>query len=261
MCGIMRKVAAACRWQRALGNDPIETPHARITTNLALPEVWDANYADGATASQPEEIDAVLASMERRLAHTPWRVVHADPFTSEPFVARLAFDGYAEQIPTIQMVAQYIASVACVCDLAPVDSEADWTKLGHLVRRDHQEGERAGGTVLSSKVTDEMMSSYRAKARSYRFKIAYVDGEPAAFGAAAASPSGAGMIEDVFTLPSYRRRGIGSTIVANLASDLLEQGCDCVFLGALAGGRAHRLYAQLGFRPLFLSRCWVRRKA
>src|SRR3546814_20649348 len=56
------------------------------------------------TAEQPEEIAALLASMDDHLAHTPWRVVHTDPFTPEAFSARLALDGYAEQPAVIQMV-------------------------------------------------------------------------------------------------------------------------------------------------------------
>src|SRR3546814_7309331 len=42
--------------------------------------------------------------MDDHLAHTPWRVVHTDPFTPEAFSARLALDGYAEQPAVIQMV-------------------------------------------------------------------------------------------------------------------------------------------------------------
>src|SRR3546814_3979192 len=78
--------------------------YGRIVTNLAHPTVWDANHADAVTAEQPEEIAALLASMDDHLAHTPWRVVHTDPFTPEAFSARLALDGYAEQPAVIQTV-------------------------------------------------------------------------------------------------------------------------------------------------------------
>src|SRR3546814_9823202 len=93
----LRRLIEAYRWQRGLGHDIIATPYGRIVTNLAHPTVWDANHADAVTAEQPEEIEALLASMDDHLVHTPWRVVHTDPFTPEAFSARLALDGYAEQ--------------------------------------------------------------------------------------------------------------------------------------------------------------------
>src|SRR3546814_5628169 len=81
----LRRLIEAYRWQRGLGHDIIATPYGRIVTNLAHPTVWDANHADAVTAEQPEEIAALLASMDDHLAHTPWRVVHTDPFTPEAF--------------------------------------------------------------------------------------------------------------------------------------------------------------------------------
>src|SRR3546814_7642764 len=88
----LRRLIEAYRWQRGLGHDIIATPYGRIVTNLAHPTVWDANHADAVTAEQPEEIAALLASMDDHLAHTPWRVVHTDPFTPEAFSARLALE-------------------------------------------------------------------------------------------------------------------------------------------------------------------------
>jgi len=36
------------------------------------------------------------------------------------------------------------------------------------------------------------------------------------------------------------------------------QGCETLFLGALADEQAKRLYARLGFRPVGLARTWVK---
>ena len=67
------------------------------------------------------------------------------------------------------------------------------------------------------------------------------------------------MIEDLFTLPAYRRRGIASGMIATFADELRSSGCSCIFLGAMVGEPARLLYAKLGFRPSILTRCWVRR--
>src|SRR3546814_12753358 len=89
----LRRLIEAYRWQRGLGHDIIATPYGRIVTNLAHPTVWDANHADAVTAEQPEEIAALLASMADHLAHTPWRVVHTDPFTPAALERKIVAEG------------------------------------------------------------------------------------------------------------------------------------------------------------------------
>src|SRR3546814_27535 len=219
----LRRLIEAYRWQRGLGHDIIATPYGRIVTNLAHPTVWDANHADAVTAEQPEEIAALLASMDDHLAHTPWRVVHTDPFTPEAFSARLALDGYAEQPAVIQMVLSRQLQAVPGSDITPIETEADWRALAALVRRDHEEGARTGGAILSAKLTDEIVAGYRAKDGPYRFLLASIGGIPVAYGACAAAPSGAGMIEDLFTLPAYRQRGIASALIAHFSGQLVAQ--------------------------------------
>jgi GNAT superfamily N-acetyltransferase len=252
------RVIEAYRWQRGLGHRVIDTPHGRIVANADHPNVWDANHADTITAEHPDEIEELFASMDRHLAHTSWRVVHTDAFTPEAFSARLALDGYVEQPAVIQMVLERELDVVLDSDIAPVATDADWTILAALVRRDHEEGARTGGTILSAEVTDAIIAGYRAKDGPYRFHLARVDGEPVAYGAFAQAPSGAGMIEDLFTLPAYRQRGIASAMIAYFSTILEGRGCVCIFLGALVGEQAWHLYAKLGFRPIMLTRCWVR---
>jgi len=252
-----RQIVEAYRWQRALGNHVVHRPHGRIVTNVANADVWDANHADAVTAETDQEIDAVLRAMERHLSHSNWRVVHTDPFTPDRFLARLALDGYVEQPATIQMALDRELPASNGISIAPVHTEEGWLALSALVHRDHEEGARTGGKRLPPEMTDAIVAGYRAKDGPYRFHLVQVDGRPVAYGAMAAAPSGAGMIEDLFTLPAYRKRGIASAIIGHFTAELRAQGCTCIFLGALVGERARHLYAKLGFRPLLLTRCWV----
>jgi GNAT superfamily N-acetyltransferase len=249
----------AYRWQRGLGHKTVETAYARLITNPDHPEVWDANHADSVVANEPDEIAAVLNAMDEHLNHSPWRVVHTDPSTPEPFTARLALNGFEERPAIIQMRLEGEVRARPSADLRPVETEADWRALAALVRQDHSEGARTGGPAVSLEVTAGIVASYRAKGGLYRFHLAHIDGEPAAYGALAAAPSGAGMIEDLYTLPVHRGRGIASGLIASFANELKSAGCTCVFLGAMVGQPARFLYAKLGFRPLMLTRCWVRR--
>src|SRR3546814_16243988 len=101
--------------------------------------------------------------MDGHLAHTPLRVVHTDPCTPEAFSARLALDGYAEQPAVIQMVLSRQLQAVPGSDITPIETEADWRALAALVRRDHEEGARTGGAILSAKVTDEIVEGHRSE--------------------------------------------------------------------------------------------------
>lgn len=197
--------------------------------------------------------------MERHLGHSDWRVVHTDPFTPDRFTARLALDGYAEQPATIQMVLERDLPTQPDVPIQPVETATDWHALAALIRRDHEEGARTARERLPTEMTDAIVASYRAKDEPYRFHMVKVDGQPVAYGALAAAPSGAGMIEDLFTLPAYRKRGLASALIGRFAAELKARGCTCIFLGAFVGEQPRHLYARLGFRPALLTRCWVRK--
>ena len=59
-----------------------------------------------------------------------------------------------------------------------------------------------------------MVACYRAKGGAYHVCLAMKDGVPVAYGAHAAAPNRVGMIEDLFTLQSARRRGIATAVIA-----------------------------------------------
>ena len=253
-------IAEAYRWQRRLGNAVIPAPHCHIVANPAHPDVWDANHADEITARTEAEIDAVFSAMDAHLAHTSWRVVHADGFTPDAFLSRLAFDGFDERPVTIQMALEGdLTGRGALVALRPVAGDAEWQALLELALADHAEGLRTGGLHVSPEVTAGMVAGYRAKSADYHFHLAIEDGVPVAYGAYAAAPNGVGMIEDLFTLPSARRRGIATAMIAAFAERLRARGCRTLFIGALAAERPKHLYARLGFRPVGLARTWVRR--
>jgi GNAT superfamily N-acetyltransferase len=256
---LARIIAQAYRWQRRLGNRQIAAQHCHIVANPAHPDVWDANHADSVTAQTNAEIDAVFAAMDRHLAHTPWRVIHTDGFTPDAFLARLALDDFAERPVTIQMALRgELTDRGPPITLHPVGSDADWDSLLQLVLADHAEGRRTGDLDLPPEFSAAMVAAYRAKSGACHFQLATQDGVPVAYGAHAAAPNGAGMIEDLFTLQSARRRGIATAMIAAFTGRLRAGGCHTIFLGALATEQPKRLYARLGFHPVMLSRAWVR---
>jgi GNAT superfamily N-acetyltransferase len=58
------------------------------------------------------------------------------------------------------------------------------------------------------------------------------------------------MVEDVYTTPSHRRRGLASALVRTAVANAYAAGAELVFLPTEHGGAAARLYGTLGFREL-----------
>ncbi|MFO1084809.1 MAG: GNAT family N-acetyltransferase [Reyranellaceae bacterium] len=257
---LMHRIAEAYRWQRRLGNSHIVVPGCCLVVDPAHPEVWDSNHADDVTARTDAEVDAVFAAMNRHLGHTPWRVIHTDCFTPEAFLARLAFDDFEECPVTIQMALQGdLTDRGPPIQLRPVIDGGDWNALLRLVLADHAEGQRTSNSKVPPEVSADIVAGYRSKSGTYHFNLATQNGVPVAYAAHAAAPNGVGMIEDLFTLPSARRQGIASAIIAAFTDRLRVAGCHTVFLGALATEQPKRLYAQLGFSPVMLARTWARK--
>ena len=253
-------IAEAYRWQRRLGHRALAAAYCHIVSDPAQPDVWDSNHADEVTAQTQHEIDSVFMAMDEHLGHTPWRVFHTDCFTPDTFLARLALDDFNEQFVTIQMALQGdLTDRGAPVALRPVGDEADWEALLRLARVDHDEGYRTGGLDLPPAFSAAIVAGYRAKSSANHFHLAMLDGAPVAYGAYAAAPNGAGMIEDLFTLPAARRRGIATGMIAAFTDRLRAAGCHTVFLGALAAEQPKHLYSRLGFRPAMLAGTWVRK--
>jgi predicted GNAT family acetyltransferase len=104
-----------------------------------------------------------------------------------------------------------------------------------------------------------MVEPYRAKGDAYHFHLTIEGGVPIAYGGYAAAPNGVGMIEDLFTLPSARRRGVITGVIATFVDRLRASGCRPIVIVALANERPKHLYARPGFRPVTLARTWTRK--
>ncbi|WP_371418408.1 GNAT family N-acetyltransferase [Methylocapsa sp. S129] len=150
----------------------------------------------------------------------------------------------------------HVASADVV--LHAVNTDADWANLNRLVEINFEEGLRAGRTRLPEDVVRGIVDGYRRKSRIAQFFIAETSREPCAYGSAIVCPNDLGMLEDFFTLPQCRGRGIASAIVGHCVGHCRSKGSSSVFIGARATERAKHLYARLGFKPLMISREWVK---
>jgi GNAT superfamily N-acetyltransferase len=254
------KVSTAYAWYHAVGNSSFESPFATFVVNTAHPRVRSANHVSHVTASTAEEIAAVFDDVERYFRHCPQRSFFVDCFTPPEFVARLAFDDYREQTPIIQMslLGGFKAEPAQDIRIHAVANDEDWRALRRLAELDFEEGIRSGGGPLDADVAQGLIDGYRRKTSAAQFFMAEISDVFCAYGSAVTCPNGVGILEDFFTLPGFRNRGIGTAIMSHCVEYLHRRDLQIIFVGALATGRAKNLYARLGFSPLMTSSEWVK---
>ena len=94
-----------------------------------------------------------------------------------------------------------------------------------------------------------------------RLWLIVAGGEAVGYGTATVCPGGLGVIEDLYTHPDRRRRGLMSAFIAAAVDRLREAGCSGVFLDAHVDAAPQQLYAALGFAPIALTRTWARQLA
>lgn len=256
---IIEKVCAAYAWQRALGHETTRDAVCCIVRDRAHPDVWDANHVSGVHVRTSAEIEYVLQRTEELLEHCRHRLFVVDPLTPATFVARLALDDYTELTPTLQLVLEgRLRATPQDIDLRPVTTEEDWQSLHTLVRQDHEEGARTNADSIPVEVTDGIVASYRKKSPAYQFFLAREDGVDCAYGAGVRCENGMGMVEDLFTLPSFRKRGIATAVIARVVTHVRSQGAEQILIGAHVTEPPKRLYAALGFSPVCVTREYIK---
>ena len=250
------RVAAARRWFRTFGSDPIAVDGITVVSTPAHPDTWEVNFA---TPAPDVPTDVMLSAMERYLGHTIWQATYADALTSPEQEAGFAFAGFAPQGTVIEMLAtgaltprRPLAAIA----LRPVESASDRAAFETLVALDHAEGKRTGST--DDAVNAGLLAAMHARGAIEPHDLIIMDGEPVGYGYAVPCPGGLGVIENLFTRADRRGQGIMSAYIVAAAERLRARGCDGIFLDAHAGDTPRLLYAALGFAPVSCARYWVR---
>jgi GNAT superfamily N-acetyltransferase len=91
--------------------------------------------------------------------------------------------------------------------------------------------------------------------RARAFCARGADGRPVSMCLLMATPH-ATEVENVYTTPALRRRGLAHAVVARAVAEAPDDGC--TFLFTAAGGSAQHLYGRLGFRRTGLVHRFVR---
>ena len=241
---------------------PREMPLAVASVDGERPEVWDANQVRSVRADDPDEIDATLAWIESTYAGYPHRRVSIDGATPAPFEARLALDSW-EMTPVIQAVLsgalEDIRPLPPGAAIRPVTSDDDWAVMVHLTRLDHlEEATKEHRDPWDAALTEDIVGHRRRKAPEVQAYVASLDGADVGMFSAMAGVDGMGLVEDLFVVPEARGRGIAQALIGHCVDDARSRGARDVIIGSDPNDWPKRLYARLGFRPVFVERFWDR---
>jgi GNAT superfamily N-acetyltransferase len=260
---LLARVHDALAGHLALGNEVIDDPLARFVRNASTPDVYDANHATSVRASTPEDIDAVLARSDELFPASRHRRYFVDPWTPTAFEARLALDDY---VPSGEVTLLLDGELERAAGDAPpglelrlAESDDDWASFTRLLRLDHEEEEATRASPRSAGFTAQMAATKRAKtAHGLRFWIARVDGTDCAFFSSWGSTRGIGIVEDLFTHPDFRHRGVATALIVHCIDDARAQGAGPVIISALVDDTPKHMYAAFGFRPFLVHRSYLR---
>lgn len=239
-----------------LGNETFESEGATFVRNREVPDIWDANHVSRITASTPVEIDRLLERVEREFDGFRHRQFWLD-FTTPPAVeARLALEGYRQSETLFMLLEGDLAGPAARHEIKQVETEADWEAYAALHDMDWREytarmPEESG---FDEETAIQMIRSRRGKSPPVRIWMAYVDGEPRAYASSWGGVNGVGQVEDVFTHPRFRHRGLATALIRHGVAEARREGGGPMVIAADPKDTPKLMYAAMGFRPVAVKR-------
>jgi GNAT superfamily N-acetyltransferase len=233
----------------ALGHETFEADDARFVRNRKLSRIYDANHVTHITAATEEGIDRLLARVEREYEGFGHREFGVDFRTPPSFVARLALEGYERRDSVVMLLEGDLAGEAPEHDIRPVVSDADWAAYDALHALDWNEHMEREKRTEDPSVPEQMRQTHRAKQPPVQYFLACVDGHPVAYLNSWAGIDGVGQVEDLFTHPDFRRRGLATGLIHHCVADARGKGAGPIVIVADPGDTPKQMYAALGFRP------------
>jgi ribosomal protein S18 acetylase RimI-like enzyme len=239
----------------ALGCEQFEAEGAAFVRNRSLPAIRDANHVSHVTASTANEIDRLLAKADQEYDGIRHRAFFLDHRTPPQFIAKLAFEGYQRNDFLVMLLEGELAGAAKPYDIKLVDSDVDWQMYADLREIDFTEYAEEGSATVDWNA-EATLRFRRSKEPPVRFWLAYEDDKPVSYLASWEGPDGVGQVEDLFTHPDYRRRGIATALIHHGVADVREHGAGPVIIVADPADTPKDIYAALGFRPIALKQIY-----
>jgi GNAT superfamily N-acetyltransferase len=246
----------------ALGHEVFEAEGAVFVRNTAYPSIYDANFIYNVTASTPDEIDSLVARAEREYTHASNITFRIDLRTPTSFQARLALANYETQDSLLMVLEGELRGTPKPFEIRPIATEDDWEAFAELTRADWREtAPKVNEDPNNVTIADGLSGTNRLKSPPVHFFLAYADGEPRAFFNAWEGTAGVGQVENLFTHPDYRHRGMATALLHHCVADARAHGAGPVVIVCHPPDTPKNMYAALGWRPFALNRQFTKKRA
>lgn len=245
----------------ALGNERLTADGATLVRNRDMPRIYNANHVSNVTASTPDEIERLLARVEREYEHCRHRQFDVDFRAPPAFVARLALEGYQREDALVMLLEGELNGARKEHDIRPVQTEADWQAYAELHEIDWREEREKQKLPVEPGVEQDMMRARQAKQPPVQNWMAYVDGRPVAYFNLWAGIDGIGQVEDLFTHPGFRHRGLAAALIHHCVADCRGKGAGAVVIACDPSDTPKNMYSAMGFGPVALVTHYLRKPA
>jgi GNAT superfamily N-acetyltransferase len=251
--------AVEVNWRNlALGHETFQADGATFVRNAAYPDIHDANFVYAITATEPDDVDRLLARARAEYAHCGELTFRLDPFTPPEFVARLALESPPRDTGALVMVLEGdLAPIqsygAEACEIRPCKTEDDWRTYLELKRADWAEHvDSVPAADRDKPIGDGLAATNRLKSPPARYFLAHINGKAVGHFDAWEGTNDVGQVEDLFVLPEYRHRGIATQLIHHCVRDARAHGAGPVVIVAAASDTPKNMYATMGWRPVAL---------
>ncbi len=244
----------------ALGCEQFEVEGATWVRDRQFPSIYDANHVSGATASSPEEVDRLLARAESEFSHCNHRRYDVDFRTSPLLTARLSLESYTRTDSLLMLLEGEIAVPPAEHNIRPLQTERDWEAYAALKSADWDEHrQKLPDPKPGPEIGEAFVHIYRRKAPALQYFLAYVDGKAAAFFSSWPGVNGIGQVEDLFTVPEFRHRGLATSLMHRCVRDCRDRGARYVAIACDPADTPKQMYRAIGFVPIALAGHYLKR--
>ena len=238
------------------GEERFEAEGAVFVRNRSIPDRYYANRVEQVTASTSEEIARLSERVEVEFEGFRHRYFYVDRDTPTEFEAWLLMEGYQRSDSLVMVLTGELRGTPMPHEIRFVETDADWLALYDLVvlaDREFDPNARQFGNEHPSGARDQNISMLQSTSPPVRYWLAYAEGSPRAFFSSWTSSNGIAVLDDLYTHPGYRRRGLATALVHHCVADSRAMGAGPVALETDPADTPKHMYAAMGFRPLSVS--------
>ena len=212
----------------APASESTRVPGGVLVRNRETPDIYDANHVMAISAADDEEIDELFRRAEQEFAPLGHRRFDVDYRVSPLVPARLSLEGYERADAIVMMLTGDLQLKPPEHRVEPVDSEDRWSEFARLKAADWAEHSERRGRSGEPQVAEAMAYLARRKFPEVRYWLAYLDGKPAGFFSSWPGIGGTGQVEDLFTLPECRNKGVAAALIRQAVGDCRARGASAL---------------------------------